>query len=136
MLLSEARVSIRHVPRLPGAPISSIGALASAPRTFRLLTSLGGNAIISAAARDVHARLHGDHRPRRRHRRDPPPAHGPNYVRYVKVVSRLCHIASAEHGLHSRLMCDGHLRSYRLFLSLLYGEKPVVTARSPSRRLP
>lgn len=50
-----------------------------------------------------------------------------DYVKYVKVVSQLEHIASQSTAL---IPADVHERisdSYRLFLSLLYGEKPVVT---------
>jgi trimethylamine--corrinoid protein Co-methyltransferase len=50
-----------------------------------------------------------------------------DYVRYVKVVSGLPHIASQSTAL---IPADVHERisdSYRLYLSLLHGEKPVVT---------
>jgi trimethylamine--corrinoid protein Co-methyltransferase len=50
-----------------------------------------------------------------------------DYVRYVKVTSGLPHIASQSTAL---IPADVHERisdSYRLYLSLLYGEKPVVT---------
>ena len=50
-----------------------------------------------------------------------------DYIRYVKVVSQLQHIASQSTAL---IPADVHEKisdSYRLFLSLLYGEKPVIT---------
>jgi len=50
-----------------------------------------------------------------------------DYVRYVKLISGLRHIASQSTAL---IPADVHERiadSYRLYLSLLYGEKPVVT---------
>ncbi|MBZ5544660.1 MAG: trimethylamine methyltransferase family protein [Acidobacteriia bacterium] len=50
-----------------------------------------------------------------------------DYIRYVKVTSGLPHIASQSTAL---IPADVHERisdSYRLYLSLLYGEKPVVT---------
>jgi trimethylamine--corrinoid protein Co-methyltransferase len=50
-----------------------------------------------------------------------------DYVQYVKVVNQLKNIASQSTAL---IPADVHEKisdSYRLFLSLLYGEKPVVT---------
>jgi trimethylamine--corrinoid protein Co-methyltransferase len=50
-----------------------------------------------------------------------------DYIRYVKVTNGLEHIASQSTAL---IPADVHERisdSYRLYLSLLYGEKPVVT---------
>ena len=50
-----------------------------------------------------------------------------DYIQYVKVTSGLEHIASQSTAL---IPADVHERisdSYRLYLSLLYGEKPVVT---------
>ncbi len=50
-----------------------------------------------------------------------------DYVRYVKLVSGLANIASQSTAF---IPADVHERisdSYRLYLSLLYGEKPVVT---------
>jgi trimethylamine--corrinoid protein Co-methyltransferase len=51
----------------------------------------------------------------------------PDYVKYVKVVSQLEHIASQSTAM---IPADVHRNisdSYRLFLSLMFGEKPVVT---------
>jgi trimethylamine--corrinoid protein Co-methyltransferase len=50
-----------------------------------------------------------------------------DYIRYVKLTSGLRHIASQSTAL---IPADVHERisdSYRLYLSLLHGEKPVVT---------
>lgn len=50
-----------------------------------------------------------------------------DYIRYVQVTSGLPHLASQSTAL---IPADVHERisdSYRLYLSLLYGEKPVVT---------
>jgi len=50
-----------------------------------------------------------------------------DYVRYVKVTSRLRHLASQSTALIPADVHDKVSDSYRLYLSLLYGEKPVVT---------
>lgn len=50
-----------------------------------------------------------------------------DYVRYVKLTSRLPHIASQSTALIPADVHDRIADSYRLYLSLLYGEKPVVT---------
>ena len=50
-----------------------------------------------------------------------------DYVRYVKVVSGLPHIASQSTAFIPADVPSRISDSYRLFLSLLYGEKPVVT---------
>jgi trimethylamine--corrinoid protein Co-methyltransferase len=55
-----------------------------------------------------------------------PPTTG-DYVRYAKVVSRLEHLASQSTALVPQDVPDRISDSYRLYLSLLYGEKPVVT---------
>lgn len=50
-----------------------------------------------------------------------------DYIQYVKVVSQLKYIASQSTAM---IPADVHEKisdSYRLFLSLLYGQKPVVT---------
>jgi trimethylamine--corrinoid protein Co-methyltransferase len=50
-----------------------------------------------------------------------------DYIRYVKLMSGLGHIASQSTAM---IPADVHEKisdSYRLYLSLLYGEKPVVT---------
>jgi len=50
-----------------------------------------------------------------------------DYIDYVKVVSSLEHIASQSTALIPNDVHEKISDSYRLFLSLLYGEKPVVT---------
>lgn len=50
-----------------------------------------------------------------------------DYIRYAKLVSRLEHIASQSTALIAFDVPEPVQDSYRLFLSLLYGEKPVVT---------
>jgi len=50
-----------------------------------------------------------------------------DYIRFVKLVTGLRHIASQSTAL---IPADVHAKisdSYRLYLSLLYGEKPVIT---------
>lgn len=50
-----------------------------------------------------------------------------DYVRYVKLTSGLPHIASQSTAMIPADVDTGISDSYRLYLSLLYGEKPVVT---------
>lgn len=50
-----------------------------------------------------------------------------DYVEHVKVVSGLAHIAAQSTALIPADVSEAIQDSYRLFLSLLYGEKPVVT---------
>ncbi len=50
-----------------------------------------------------------------------------DYVRYVKLVSGLPHLASQSTALIPADVPSRVSDSYRLYLSLLYGEKPVVT---------
>lgn len=50
-----------------------------------------------------------------------------DYINYVKVVSQLENIASQSTALIPTDVHEKISDSYRLFLSLLYGEKPVVT---------
>jgi trimethylamine--corrinoid protein Co-methyltransferase len=50
-----------------------------------------------------------------------------DYVRYVKLVSGLGHIASQSTAFIPADVPAAISDSYRLYLSLLYGEKPVVT---------
>jgi trimethylamine--corrinoid protein Co-methyltransferase len=50
-----------------------------------------------------------------------------DYVRYAKLVAGLAHIASQSTALVPGDVPEGVSDSYRLFLSLLLGEKPVVT---------
>jgi trimethylamine---corrinoid protein Co-methyltransferase len=50
-----------------------------------------------------------------------------DYVRYVQLLSGLPHIASQSTAFIPADVAENISDSYRLFLSLLYGEKPVVT---------
>jgi trimethylamine--corrinoid protein Co-methyltransferase len=50
-----------------------------------------------------------------------------DYIRYVKLTSGLEHIASQSTALIPADVPENISDSYRLYLSLLYGEKPVVT---------
>jgi trimethylamine--corrinoid protein Co-methyltransferase len=50
-----------------------------------------------------------------------------DYIQHVKVVSGLDHIASQSTALIAADVHEKISDSYRLYLSLLYGEKPVVT---------
>jgi trimethylamine--corrinoid protein Co-methyltransferase len=102
-------------------------ALASAPRTFRLydvldrethhfgtgtVTFTPGSAainILDGATGAIRAPLTAD------------------YIRYAKVVSGLRHIASQSTAFIPTDVPSAISDSYRLFLSLFYGEKPVVT---------
>jgi trimethylamine--corrinoid protein Co-methyltransferase len=50
-----------------------------------------------------------------------------DYIRYVKVVSGLDHLAAQSTALIPADVPEAISDSYRLYLSLLHGEKPVVT---------
>lgn len=50
-----------------------------------------------------------------------------DYIEYVKLVSGLTHIASQSTAMIPDDVPERVSDSYRLYLSLLYGEKPVVT---------
>lgn len=50
-----------------------------------------------------------------------------DFIRYVKVVSRLKYIASQSTAFIPADVSEKIADSYRLYLALLYGEKPVVT---------
>ena len=102
-------------------------ALGSAPRSFRLFDALGapthdfsGDNVHftpgSAAIQVLDAETGVMRRPTTS-----------DYVRYAKLVSRLPHIAAQSTALIPADVPEPIQDSYRLFLSLLYGEKPVVT---------
>jgi trimethylamine---corrinoid protein Co-methyltransferase len=111
--------------RLPGAMIDK--ALATAPRSFRLYDVLGnethhfsGDNVYftpGSAAINILDSKTGE-------MRKPGTA---DYVRYVKLTEGLRNIAAQSTAF---IPADVHEKisdSYRLYLSLLYGEKPVVT---------
>jgi len=50
-----------------------------------------------------------------------------DYVKYVKVVGQLTHIASQSTAMVPSDVHRNISDSYRLFLSLMFGEKPVIT---------
>lgn len=101
--------------------------LASVPRSFRLYDALG-NQTHEFAGDEVYftpgsAAIHIlDARTGRM--RKPETA---DYVRYAKLVSRLEHLASQSTALIPADVPGPISDSYRLYLSLLYCEKPVVT---------
>jgi len=102
-------------------------ALAAAPSSFKLYDALGNEAVDlsgltvnftpgSAAITVLDSKT--------RKIRKPDTA---DYVRYAKVMGKMQHIASQSTAI---VPADVHERisdSYRLYLSLLFGEKPVVT---------
>lgn len=102
-------------------------ALATAPRAVRLFDALGqpthdlsgDNVYFTPGSAAIHVLDNETGEIRKPTTAD--------YVRYVKVVSGLPHIAAQSTAF---IPADVHERvsdSYRLYLSLLYGEKPVVT---------
>jgi len=111
--------------RLTGAMIDK--ALKTVPRTFKLFDVLGnethdfqGDNVYfnpgSTALNILDART-GE-------MRKPTTA---DYIRYVKLVSGLDHIAAQSTAMIAADVPEKISDSYRLYLSLLYGEKPVVT---------
>jgi trimethylamine--corrinoid protein Co-methyltransferase len=102
-------------------------ALASAPREFRLHDTGGrethhfgaGNVYFTPGSAAIHV-LDGE----TGEIRLPDTA---DYVRYAKVVCGLPHLAAQSTALVPADVPSRISDSYRLFLSLLYGEKPVVT---------
>ncbi|OFW03272.1 MAG: hypothetical protein A3H96_19420 [Acidobacteria bacterium RIFCSPLOWO2_02_FULL_67_36] len=102
-------------------------ALASAPREFRLYDVLGAethhfhdNAVHFTPGSAAINILDGDTGQMRK------PATA-DYIRYVKVVSGLPHIESQSTAFIPADVPSRIADSYRLYLSLLHGEKPVVT---------
>jgi trimethylamine---corrinoid protein Co-methyltransferase len=110
---------------IPGGMVDH--ALATAPRAFRLHDALGaethrfGSGVTyftpGSAAIQVLDGETGETRP--------PDTR--DYIRYVKVVSGLAHIAAQSTAFIPADVPSRVSDSYRLFLGLLYGEKPVVT---------
>lgn len=110
---------------IPSALINR--SIASAPRSFRLHDALGaethdfvegktyftpGSAAINILDPDTGAM------------RKPTTS---DYIRHVKLVEGLEHIAAQSTSFIPADVPEGMQDSYRLFLSLLHGEKPVVT---------
>ena len=110
---------------IPGTLVDR--ALAAAPRTVPLYDAigaqthdLGGDRVyFTPGSAAIHV-LDGD-------TGDIRAPHTADYVRYVKVVSGLEHIAAQSTALIPADVPSHISDSYRLYLSLLHGEKPVVT---------
>jgi len=102
-------------------------ALKTAPNSFKLY-DVNGNETNDFSGDNVHftpgsAALHIlDHQTKEI--RNPSTQ---DYIDYLKVVSQLKHIASQSTALIPNDVHEKIADSYRLFLSLLYCEKPVVT---------
>jgi trimethylamine---corrinoid protein Co-methyltransferase len=102
-------------------------ALESASGPFKLYDVLGrqthdfsgDNVYFTPGSAAINILDHGADRVRRPTTAD--------YVRYTKLVSRLDHIASQSTALVPADVHQNISDSFRLYLSLLYGEKPVVT---------
>jgi trimethylamine--corrinoid protein Co-methyltransferase len=102
-------------------------ALSTVPRSFKLYDVLGNethdfqgdNVYFTPGSTAINILDNGSGEMRRPTTAD--------YIRYVKLTSGLEHLAAQSTAL---IPADVHERisdSYRLYLSLLYGEKPVVT---------
>ncbi len=102
-------------------------ALASVPHSFKLYDVLG-NETHDFSGHKVHftpgsAALHVlDHQSQQIRKPDTA-----DYIRYAQLLSGLPHIASQSTAFIPADVAERISDSYRLFLSLLYGEKPVVT---------
>jgi trimethylamine--corrinoid protein Co-methyltransferase len=102
-------------------------ALVSVPRRFRLYDSLGRethdmcghNVYFTPGSAAINILDHGTNKIRT-------PA-AVDYVRYAKLVSRLDHMASQSTALVPGDVHQNISDSYRLYLSLMLCEKPVVT---------
>jgi len=102
-------------------------ALATVPRSFKLHDVSGkpthdfsgDNVYFTPGSAALNILDHETGRMRRPNTQD--------YVRYAKLVSRLDHIASQSTAFIPADVPGPISDSYRLYLSLLYGEKPVVT---------
>ena len=111
--------------RIPAALVDR--ALSMSPRAFRLHDTLGnethhfhGDAVHFTPGSAAINILDGETGQIRK----PDTA---DYIRYVKVVSGLPHIAAQSTAFIPADVPSRISDSYRLYLSLLYGEKPVVT---------
>jgi len=102
-------------------------ALGTAPRGFRLFDAVGraefdlsgDNVHFTPGSAAIYVLDHGAHTPRRPTSSD--------YVRYAKVVAQLDSIAYQATALVPGDVPQGIADSYRLYLSLMFGDKPVVT---------
>jgi trimethylamine--corrinoid protein Co-methyltransferase len=102
-------------------------ALKTVPRSFKLYDVLGGETHDFSGSK-VHftpgsAALHVlDHATQRIRKPDTA-----DYVRYARLLAGLGNIASQSTAFIPSDVAENISDSYRLFLSLLYGEKPVIT---------
>ncbi|MBI4882247.1 MAG: trimethylamine methyltransferase family protein [Planctomycetes bacterium] len=111
--------------RLPGDLIDR--ALKTAPASFALYDVFGerthdlsgDNVHFTPGSAAINVLDHESGQIRRPHTAD--------YVRYAKLVGRLDHIAAQSTAFIPADVPEAISDSYRLFLSLLYCEKPVVT---------
>jgi trimethylamine--corrinoid protein Co-methyltransferase len=102
-------------------------ALAAAPGSFKLYDVfgeqthdlVGNNVYFTPGSAAIHVLDHATNAIRKPTTAD--------YIDYVKVVSGLDHIASQSTALIPADVHENISDSYRLFLSLLFGRKPVVT---------
>ncbi len=102
-------------------------ALATAPRAFKLYDVLGeethdlagDHVYFTPGSAAINILDHTSGAMRRPETRD--------YVHYVKLVGQLRHIAAQSTAFIPADVPAGIQDSYRLYLSLLHGEKPVVT---------
>jgi len=102
-------------------------ALARAPRAFKLYDTLGrethefagDNVYFTPGSAAIHILDYPGGTMRRPQTAD--------YVRLVKLVETLEHIAAQSTAIIPADVPEGIQDSYRLYLSLLHGEKPVVT---------
>jgi trimethylamine--corrinoid protein Co-methyltransferase len=125
LLANGARRDERGRVLLPAPVVDR--ALSSAPRSVRLYDALGaqthdvgGDAVyFTPGSAAIHV-LDGE----TGRIRTPTTA---DYVRYAKLVAGLPHIASQSTALIPADVPESVQDSFRLFLSLLLGEKPVVT---------
>jgi trimethylamine--corrinoid protein Co-methyltransferase len=111
--------------RIPGTLVDR--AVASVPPSFRLHDTLGrqthafGDHAVYFTPGSAAINILDDQTGTIR-----PPTTG-DYVKYVQVVSGLSHIAAQSTAFIPADVPSGMSDSYRLFLSLMFGEKPVVT---------
>ena len=109
----------------PGALIDK--ALATAPAAFQLYDVLGNqthdfagdNIHFTPGSAAINILDHATGQLRKPQTAD--------YIAYVKLVAGLPHLAAQSTALIPADVAEPISDSYRLFLSLLYGEKPVVT---------
>ena len=102
-------------------------ALAAAPRSFKLYDVFGeqthdlsgDNVYFTPGSAAIHVLDHATSATRKPTTAD--------YIEYVKVVSQLEHIASQSTALVPADVHQNISDSYRLFLSLMFCKKPVVT---------